>query len=377
MALRILTDPAQGAYFILLIILVPVGVAATILRFVATKKSGRSPGIEDWLALGALVSYLSNTILALIALIGFNGRDAVVLALTKPEEYASLQKIVYAALPFFPLQMFFSKASILALYYRVFGVNRTYAWWIYGIFAIHSIWAIVVIVLNLAGCQPVEKNWYPLAPGHCISQAVAAIPEETVNSLIDFAMVILAIVMIRTLQMSSRVKWKLGLLFGLGSLVGVIGFIKLGVQYNPNGQYVYTVLGLWATLQMAAAILCCCAPVYKPLLPDISAWRTLKSWVTRSTMRSTGSQSRPGVGDHGNSFTNSFGSGGPQRARKPGKNNHGQSWTELGESTRQLAWPETHQNEAYALGQVHRGTPETQRDDQEHGIQVQRTVDVV
>jgi hypothetical protein len=176
-------------------------------------------------------------------LAGFSGRDPVMLARRQPEEYARLQKvspmplptspqllaapelihafhfkIAYSSVAFFPVQMFFSKASLLALFYRIFGVDRTFSRWIYGILAVHSIWAIIVLFLNLFPCKPVRKAWYPRTPGHCLSQAVVAVPEETVNSLIDFAMVILAVYMIRPLHMPKRTKWKLRLLFGLGSL---------------------------------------------------------------------------------------------------------------------------------------------------------------
>lgn len=114
--------------------------------------------------------------------------------------------------------MFFAKLSIIALYYRIFGVNRTYVRWIYGILVIHSMWAIALIVLGLVPCLPLDKFWYSLTSGHCISESVAAIPEETINSSVDFALVILAIFMLRSLQISRKTKWKLGFLFGLGSM---------------------------------------------------------------------------------------------------------------------------------------------------------------
>ncbi|RYP47492.1 hypothetical protein DL768_006464 [Monosporascus sp. mg162] len=206
MALHIFDNSAQGAYFVLLVVLAPICIAATILRFIATRRSGRAPALEDWFALAALIVHLAYTVLSLWVLIEINGRDTVVMAVREPEEFAYLRK------------MYFSKLSIMALYHRIFGVNRTYVWWIYGIFAIHSIWAIVTIVIQLSSCRPLAKFWYPFTPGYCWSASVAAIPEETVNSGVDFALVILAIFMIRSLQMSRRVKRKLRFLFGLGSM---------------------------------------------------------------------------------------------------------------------------------------------------------------
>lgn len=47
---------------------------------------------------------------------------------------------------------------------------------------------------------------------------VQVVAGETVNTFVDFALVVLAMVMIRSINMSSMTKWRLRFLFGLGSL---------------------------------------------------------------------------------------------------------------------------------------------------------------
>ncbi|KAK2613318.1 hypothetical protein N8I77_000239 [Diaporthe amygdali] len=54
--------------------------------------------------------------------------------------------------------------------------------------------------------------------------------------------------MIRPMQLKSDAKWKLRFLFGLGSLAGWYGFIKIGLAYNPHPN-------LRATYKMAPKIL--------------------------------------------------------------------------------------------------------------------------
>lgn len=60
MAFRVFDDQGQGAYFVLLIVSALVSVVAIVLRFVATSLSRRKPGLEDWLALAAVVVLLSR-----------------------------------------------------------------------------------------------------------------------------------------------------------------------------------------------------------------------------------------------------------------------------------------------------------------------------
>jgi hypothetical protein len=50
MAFRIYNNPTQYAQFIVLIIFTPLGIAVTVLRFVATRYGARKPGLEDWMA---------------------------------------------------------------------------------------------------------------------------------------------------------------------------------------------------------------------------------------------------------------------------------------------------------------------------------------
>ena len=75
---------------------------------------------------------------------------------------------------------------------------------------------------------------------------------EPLNLLIDFALVILAMAMIRSLQMKTQAKWKLRFLLGLGGLsvtayipftawlthcrAGVFGFLEVGLAYSPGQE---------------------------------------------------------------------------------------------------------------------------------------------
>lgn len=57
-----LGDAQQKAAFAMCVITIPVCIFATIFRFVATYRSGRKAGLEDWFALAALVTFLPYAI---------------------------------------------------------------------------------------------------------------------------------------------------------------------------------------------------------------------------------------------------------------------------------------------------------------------------
>lgn len=73
-------------------------------------------------------------------------------------------------------------------------------------------------ILQGVQCRPVSKFWQPDAAGECISEGVMIVYSETPNTVTDFAMVALAMFMLRPLQMNTATKWKLGFVFGLGGL---------------------------------------------------------------------------------------------------------------------------------------------------------------
>lgn len=53
-----LNTTGNAAAFFVLVLAIPLSIIATGLRFLATRKAGRKPGLEDWLALVALVAMI-------------------------------------------------------------------------------------------------------------------------------------------------------------------------------------------------------------------------------------------------------------------------------------------------------------------------------
>ncbi len=65
MSFQVFRDPQQSAGFVICLVTIPICIAATILRFVATSRARRKIGYEDGFALAALIFFLVYTLIFL------------------------------------------------------------------------------------------------------------------------------------------------------------------------------------------------------------------------------------------------------------------------------------------------------------------------
>ncbi|EXU96266.1 hypothetical protein X797_010651 [Metarhizium robertsii] len=241
---------AQMAQFIVLLIFTPIGILVTVLRFIAARRSQRNTDIEDWLAVLATVFF------AMCNLSGLMGKSA----------HGHAWDMV-------GLYMFFGhlltvKLRILALYRRIFGIHRTYRLWIYAFAAFQTgLIVIFCIVQDISASLLADTLTSPSQA--IVSRRTSSFWGGSVpDTFVDFSLVVLAMVMIRQLHLTSSVKWKLRLLFGVGFVVGAIGFIKIVITYSTDSFYAFSMISLWSCVHMFLSLVCACLPVYCPILPS-------------------------------------------------------------------------------------------------------------
>ena len=111
-----------------------------------------------------------------------------------------------------------SKWSVCALYFRIFNVMNNYRVWIYSLAAAQGLCYIGLVIMQTLQCRPVNRFWQFWIDGECFPFSWILLVLEIPNSLIDFALVALAMIMIKGIQLKTRSMWKLRFLFGLGSL---------------------------------------------------------------------------------------------------------------------------------------------------------------
>ncbi|RWA10607.1 hypothetical protein EKO27_g4505 [Xylaria grammica] len=236
MAFMVFNSADQTATFFLCIFTTPICILLTLLRFTTTQRRGRRVGLEDWLALAALIIYLVWVGYALAAVILQNGRNVLEAgALPKSTTLAIIQA-GYVLDAFYVVNQACAKFSILALYYRIFSANRTFVLWTYGVATVTMLWFISMFIERLLVCNPPAKLWNPDLPGYCVNSQIVIAAAESVNSLLDFVMIGMAIYVVRQLKISASQQLQLSLIFTIGGLAGVIGPIKIAFAYGKNCQ---------------------------------------------------------------------------------------------------------------------------------------------
>ncbi|KAI1169503.1 hypothetical protein F4777DRAFT_572916 [Nemania sp. FL0916] len=275
MAFELFRDPFQGAIFVLCLVAIPITSLVTLLRLLNAARSREKINIEDWFTLVALLSFLFHAGVALWNVIDLNGTGRFGNAALAPWRLVRLAKVGYVQSLNFPVNPTAAKLSLLALYHRIFRVNRIYRKWVWLLAVLQVLWFFAVLIVRILICTPPQKLWDPTTPGTCIDPSLLLAAGEAINAAIAFAMVFLAMFMVRSLAMSNTTKWKLRVLFFLGGLTGVIDIILIATSYG-NIQQNLTYL-LLLTIQMFVNTICCCAPVYRSIFPTAPWLRKLTS----------------------------------------------------------------------------------------------------
>ncbi|KAI1171909.1 hypothetical protein F4777DRAFT_28540 [Nemania sp. FL0916] len=316
----LMLNERECGVFVVVIISAVLAIIAVGLRFVATKRAGRKFQLEDWLALGSLVIYLNVVALSLHDIIVADGRDSKAL-FADVDDYTQILKMQYAGIWLYFWQQFTVKLSLIALYYRIFQVRPSFRCWITAVLVYHVVWIVVVSILLSLKCIPLYRFWRPAIRGICIPGSSLIAITESINSAGDFLLVILAVSMISALQISKATKRRLAVFFGIGTLVGIIGFLKIGLSFNVGVVNVFVVT-LWSNVQASLSLVCCCVPVYQSLVPNRGG-----GFWTRFTPKANFSSRRPSSSDQRQHWLHREDGSSRGLVWSDGHRNHSGSWS--------------------------------------------------
>ncbi|KAL8834479.1 MAG: hypothetical protein Q9176_007475 [Flavoplaca citrina] len=118
------------------------------------------------------------------------------------------------------ISMFFTKASILLLYHRLFivdGSKKTGTWWaIWSVFWYNLLYALALVSTVITQC--VGKPTAIVERGKCLNQYAVLICASVVNVISDLMILTIPITVILGLQKTKSKKIRLSFLFAFGSL---------------------------------------------------------------------------------------------------------------------------------------------------------------
>ncbi|KAI3317552.1 hypothetical protein HD806DRAFT_514370 [Xylariaceae sp. AK1471] len=117
------------------------------------------------------------------------------------------------------------------------------------------------IATSLAICQPISTSWDSTVMGTCGNEVAAYLYLEILAAIIDLAITVAPLPMLVQLSISMKTKWKLGVLFSLGSVVFIITGLRIAALNRVNSHdfsYDRGYIGFLSILGPLIAIICGC-----------------------------------------------------------------------------------------------------------------------
>ncbi|KAJ5780667.1 hypothetical protein N7457_005827 [Penicillium paradoxum] len=237
-----------------------------ILRFIARYIPGIGLWWDDYTIAASLVVNWGMAALrwAQIALYDYGRHSQYV---TKEQRIGFLKSFLAVQILYFTNAVL-TKASLLLLFHRIFGVVRWFRWvlWASGVLVI--CYFIACVIASIAGCSPVAKFWDTDIPGHCINEIAFFRWNGVANMILDFLVLSLPFPMAWRVNTTLRQKLILTGIFLLGSFVCIVSILRV-VSFdnaNPNDPTFSNVNpATWSSVEQSVGIICACLPTLRPL----------------------------------------------------------------------------------------------------------------
>ncbi|KAF2830572.1 hypothetical protein CC86DRAFT_434372 [Ophiobolus disseminans] len=174
----------------------------------------RSPGIEDYGIVCAMVCSIGLTIC-----IVFQAKWGMGHHINELEEEVMQKslKAFWASLIVYNLSLGLTKSSMLLQYRRVFTTkNFQNTCWIS--LAIVIIYTIGTVASSIFSCVPIKTFWTRDPSAKCLNQSAMWFTNAAWNIITDFALIILPIPIIRSLNLGRKQKIALISIFAVGGL---------------------------------------------------------------------------------------------------------------------------------------------------------------
>ncbi|MCJ1267607.1 hypothetical protein MMC22_007493 [Lobaria immixta] len=197
------------------IALTAMATIAVILRFIARYRRKLNLEIDDWFTLAALILIFAMFIeIVLWATIGNNGKHIYTLT---PHDVQTFVKIFLTNELTYSITSPTVKLSIVLFYRRLFP-TRKFRIITNGIMVAVIAWGLAVFLAAALQCRPLHALWDPSVNGHCFDTLKYILGVQGVNIALDFAILILPMPQVWTLQRPWQDKFAVSIVFLLGGL---------------------------------------------------------------------------------------------------------------------------------------------------------------
>ncbi|KAK8068670.1 hypothetical protein PG994_005286 [Apiospora phragmitis] len=250
----------------ILVVFSAVSTIVVALRIHTRAKLLRSFGIDDAVIIGALILTIGSAVaIGLEGTFGLGTHTWI-----QPlEDFIPYMKSFYVSIILYNVGLCLIKVSILLQYRRIFTQKLT-QWMAGGLLAFMLAWTVTLSVLLPLVCYPVDKFWEPARPGSCVDQLAVWYVMAGVNIVTDFAIFIIPLPVIKLLQLPTKQKMLLVVVFGLGLFTCIISCLRIrtlkmaSLTKDPNWDN--TDAALWSFIELCIGVLTSSLPTLRPLI---------------------------------------------------------------------------------------------------------------
>ncbi|PSR82139.1 hypothetical protein BD289DRAFT_412328 [Coniella lustricola] len=165
-----------------------------------------------------------------------------------------------------------AKASIVVLYMRVFP-SRPFHMACYACLCYCCLSGISFSFAIAFQCQPVSAVWNRFIDGKCLDVNAIGYAGAVLSIFEDIVLVLLPIPELRKLQISSKQRAGVGLMFGLASFATITSIIRLNyiVQFSNTYDTTYDDVNtvVWSMIEATCIIVCGSLPPLRPWVGNL------------------------------------------------------------------------------------------------------------
>ncbi|KAI2604141.1 uncharacterized protein GGS25DRAFT_525419 [Hypoxylon fragiforme] len=256
-----------------MIIFLTLDVIAVGLRVFVRTRMSKSFGYDDWAMLLAVAGYITLCGLTFTSIENGYGSAEI-----RPEwDPIKAVKFFVASTLTYVILVYVAKVSVALVLYRIASNNKPIRRLLAGSIVVLTIWTIVTILLVALQCTPLSVAWGE-GTGTCLPAYVFANIGYSVSAMdiaSSFLYAGLPIILLRNVQLSTRMKASVIILLGLGvvsSIVTVIrlkGFIDVSHLTSATGveaSNAYLATFIYSVIELGLTIFTASLAALRPLL---------------------------------------------------------------------------------------------------------------
>ncbi|KZL68360.1 integral membrane protein [Colletotrichum tofieldiae] len=276
---------------IVAIILLFIATVILALRIHTRRRITNAFGWDDILIVLAFIPATGFVVLGVIATNSYGwGRHIWDLP---AEMLAGSLQIGLASQILFDLATSFTKLSMLALMYRIAcAASNKLRVLVIALQVFISVNCIVFMLVAMLQCRPLKLYWtLSIGPQNCINEAAHLLVASIINTVTDFAVVLLPLTLVRVVyadKLTSRQMTIVNLLFGAGFLASFAGAARTYFTWimttEPDASWNAWINWLMSCVELFLGIICTSIPSTKPFfnkyIPKLLGTSSRKSQAT-------------------------------------------------------------------------------------------------